>query len=205
MNLRVVRLRSVVAITARAVIWGGLFAVGVVSGCASTKSSGPYSPLSEATRDPAKSQALCQEAVACSDDDPARAEKLLREALNLDLYNGPAHNNLGVLYLKQGRLYESAGEFEWARQLLPGHPDPRMNLALTLEKAGKVDEALSTYATALEVYPDHIPTMQAMARLQLRSGKADPTTRLMLEQISLRGESERWRDWARMQAIKMEK
>ena len=80
-----------------------------------------------------------------------------------------------------------------------------MNLALTLEKAGKVDEALSTYATALEVYPDHLPTMQAMARLQLRSGKVDPTTRFMLEQISLRGENDRWRDWARMQAIKLEK
>ena len=33
------------------------------------------------------------------------------------------HGNLGVLYLNRGELYEAASEFEWARRLLPGHPD----------------------------------------------------------------------------------
>ena len=35
---------------------------------------------------------------------------------------------------------------------MPGHPGPRMNLALTLERAGRIDEAMATYDTALEVY-----------------------------------------------------
>ena len=203
MSCRAVRTHNVGVAPLAAILCG--LVVGVVGGCTSTKVSGPYSPQTDSMRDPATSQKLWQEAVACTDDNPAKAEKLLREALTLDLYNGPAHNNLGVLYLRQGKLYESAGEFEWARQLLPGHPDPRMNLALTLEKAGKVDEALSTYATALEVYPDHVPTMQAMTRLQLRSGKIDPTTRHMLGEIAMRGESERWPDWPTTQSIKMEK
>jgi len=34
---------------------------------------------------------------------------------------------------------------------MPGHPDPRMNLALTLEQAGRTDETIQTYKTALEV------------------------------------------------------
>jgi len=45
---------------------------------------------------------------------------------------------------------------------MPGHPDPRMNLALTLERAGRTDEAIQTYKTALEVFPGHVPTEQAV-------------------------------------------
>lgn len=175
----------------------------LVSGCATTKPPGPYSPLSEAGPDPAAAQRLTQEAVALMVSEPARAESLLREALNSDLYNGPAHNNLGALFLAQGKLYEAAGEFEWARKLMPGHPDPRLNLALTLEKAGRTDEALATYATALEVYPDHIPTMQALSRLQLRAGRSDDRTARMLDEVALRGEAPAWRDWAKFQRARL--
>lgn len=186
-------------------IAGAISVLALFAGCAPVAPIGPYSPAGQANRDVALSQRLSQQAVECADADPKRCEQLLRDALNADLYNGPAHNNLGTLYLKQGKYYDAAGEFEWSRQLLPGHPDPRMNLALTLEKAGKVDEALSTYATALEVYPEHIPTMQAMARLQLRSGKVDPTTAHMLGEIAMRGETERWREWAAFQKIQLTK
>lgn len=171
-------------------------------GCGTTRPSSPYSPVSESARDPATLQRLSLEAAEIAVSDPARAEKMLREALTLDLYNGPAHNNLGAIYITQGRLYDAAGEFEWARKMMPGHPDPRLNLALTLEKAGRTEEALSTYATALEVYPEHIPTMQALARLQLRSGRADDRTPKFLDEIAMRGETEQWREWARLQRSK---
>lgn len=178
-------------------------ATGLAPGCAAPGSAGPYTPVSERERDPAASQRLAQEAATLLTSDPARAEALLREALNLDLYNGPAHNNLGALHLVQDRLYEAAGEFEWARKLMPGHPDPRLNLALTLEKAGRTDDALATYASALEVYPEHLPTMQALARLQLRAGRPDDRTRRMLAEVALRGETAEWRAWARLQGARL--
>jgi Tfp pilus assembly protein PilF len=159
--------------------------------------------MMEGGRDPAGSQRLAQEAIKIVATDPARAETLLREALNADLYNGPAHNNLGALYLSQGKLYEAAGEFEWARKLMPGHPDPRLNLALVLERAGRTDEALATYTTALEVYPEHIPTMQALTRLQLRAGRTDDRTARMLDEVALRGETPAWRDWAKFQRARL--
>jgi tetratricopeptide (TPR) repeat protein len=159
--------------------------------------AGPYTPQSEAQRDPQESQRLTMRAAELMESDPAQAEKLLREALTKDLYDGPAHNNLGVLYLKQGRLYEAASEFEWSRKLLPGLPDPRMNLALTLERAGRTKEALDTYRTALEVYPGHIQTMQAIARLQVRAGKTDDFTQECLREIAMRGETAQWKEWAR--------
>ena len=174
------------------------------AGCASPRTGGtsPYAPQAEADRDGDKARRLNAEGAKLIDSDPKKAEALLRESLTADLFNGAAHNNLGVLYLKQGKLFEAAGEFEWARKLLPGMPDPRLNLALTLERAGRTDEALATYATALEVYPDHLPTLEALALLQVKSGKTDQRTRHMLEEIAMRGESERWRDWARGQMAK---
>lgn len=174
----------------------------VVAGCGGANRSSPYAPLAETERDGQKAQKLNAEAAKLIDKDPAKAEKLLRDALIADLFHGPAHNNLGVLFLKQGRLYEAAGEFEWAKKLLPGLPDPRMNLALTLERAGRTDEALATYATALEVYPDHLPTIEAIALLQVRSGKIDEKTNHLLDEIALRGENERWREWAKLQKAK---
>lgn len=184
----------------------GAFSVALLTlaGCkgGGARAVGPYTPVSEAMRDTAKAERLTREAADLIDTNPTRAEELLRAALTADLYHGPAHNNLGVLYLNQDKLYEAAGEFEWAKKLLPGHPDPRMNLALVFESAGRTDEALATYATALEVYPEHLPSMQALARLQVRTGKRDERTPRMLREIALRGESDTWRDWARFQLAK---
>ncbi|MEO1006932.1 MAG: tetratricopeptide repeat protein [Planctomycetota bacterium] len=177
-----------------------LLATIATTGCSSGP-HGPYRPQTESRRDTATAQHLTQEtARAIAEDDSPdsleRAENMLRRALNADLYHGPAHNNLGVVYLKQGKMYEAASEFEWARKLMPGHPDPRMNLALTLEQAGQIDEALATYSTALEAYPGHMPTIQAMTRLEMYEGRVTPETEIRLGQIALRGDSQRWREWA---------
>ena len=172
-------------------------------GCASQRPCS-YNPATESDRNPAEAERLNQQATAIIDSDPTTAEALLRRALAADLYYAPAHNNLGTLLLKQGKLYEAAGEFEWAKKLMPGHPDPRLNLALTLETAGRTDEAIATYQTALEVYPEHIATMQALTRLQVRSGRTDDRTRPMLSEVALRGESKQWRDWARLQVERTE-
>ena len=162
--------------------------------------TGPYATPSESERNPLEAQRLTMQAAGILERDPKKldqAEALLRRALTADLYHGPAHNDLGVVHLKRGRLYQAASEFEWARKLIPGHPDPRMNLALTLEKAGRVDDALTEYASALEVYPGHIPTIQALTRLQLKHSRADGHTPERLRTIALEGDTEQWRSWAR--------
>lgn len=171
----------------------------LTAGCAGNRTTGPYNAPTEVKRNPLEAQRLTQQAAGLMENDPPKAEKLLREALTFDLYHGPAHNNLGVLHLKRGELYEAANEFEWARKLMPGHPDPRLNLALTLERAGRIDEALAACDSALEVYPGHIATTQELARLQLRNKRADSRTHGLLEEIVMRGDSEQWRQWARRQ------
>jgi Tfp pilus assembly protein PilF len=181
-----------------------LAVVGLVLGCTSTL-AGPYSPAGESARSTVEAQRLNLEAADLIASDPAAAEALLRESLARDLFFGPAHNNLGVLYLKEGKLYEAAGEFEWARKLMPGHPDPRLNLAITLEKAGQTDEAIQAYEAALEVYPGHLGSMQGLACLRARRGERSEELREMLAAIRLQGESDAWRSWAQAQLVGLPK
>lgn len=191
------RLRAVIAV----------FLIGSVAGCAltgcGTTSRGPYATQQSGARDSQRAQTLTLEAADLMDTDPERAEALLREALTADLYHGPAHNNLGVIRLAQGDLYGAASEFEWARRLMPGHPDPRLNLGLALERAGKIDDAIEAYSVALEVYPGHLPSIQAIARCQIRHGLVDDRTAGWLEEIAFRGD-ESWRSWATAQAVRVE-
>ena len=177
-------------------------AVTFIGGCATQRTASPYSGQSAGARDSSRAEALNQEAADMIEKDPVGAERLLREALAADLYHGAAHNNLGTILLQQGKLYEAAAEFEWARKLLPGHPDPRHNLALTFELAGRYDDALASYAAALDVYPEHLPTIQAMVRLQVRASRANERTAAMLETVAMRGETKEWREWARMEQTK---
>jgi len=95
------------------------------------------------------------------------------------------------------KLYEAAHEFEWARKLMPGHPDPRLNLAITLDRAGQEDEALAAYTAALEVYPGHIGVIQGLASLSIRARREEARLEEWLERVALEGESEAWREWAR--------
>jgi len=61
-----------------------------------------------------------------------------------------------------------------------------MNLALTLEQAGKTDDAIRAYETALEVYPGHMPTVQALARLSVVQRREDLRLAGWLDEIAMR-------------------
>jgi tetratricopeptide (TPR) repeat protein len=171
-----------------------------LGGCASHggSPSDSYQPANEASRNPLEAQRLTAEAVAVMESDPAKAEELLKKALSADLFHGPAHNNLGVLMLNghPPRLYEAAHEFEWAGKLMPGHPDPRHNLAMTLEAAARYDDAIAQYKTALETRPGHLPSLQGLTSLQIRLEKTDDSTTASLKTIAMQGTTPEWRQWA---------
>ncbi|MEZ6018419.1 MAG: tetratricopeptide repeat protein [Planctomycetota bacterium] len=165
--------------------------------------AGPYGSGETVVRDEARAAALVEKATAAMPEDPARAEGLLREALSADLFQARAHNNLGVLLLGKGDLYGAAHEFEWARKLLPGHPEPRVNLALTLERAGQVSDAEASYRAALEVYPGYMPALQGAARLAVAEGRRGEELPSWLDAIAIGGENDAWRRWARARAAEL--
>lgn len=170
--------------------------------CRTLPSTSAYAPPGEAARNPLRAHQLTLEAADLVTSDAERAERLLREALGCDLFHGPTHNNLGVILLGRGQLYEAANEFEWARKLMPGHPDPRINLALVFEQAGRVDDALASYRSAAEVHPGHLPAIQGLARLQVRVRSDDPGLDGLLDEIVLRSDDPTWRTWAERERIR---
>jgi len=173
---------------------GGLVAL-TVTGCGDSR--GPYGSTGEQRRDIVKAEHLYQKAVAeIADRDLVEAEALLRETLTYDLYHGPAHNNLGVILLGQAKLYDAAEEFEWARKLLPGNPEPRSNLAIALERGGRHSDALEAAQSALDVRPGHLGAIKTVAWITINEGHGDQTTISHLDAIVARAEQPEWRDWA---------
>ena len=175
---------------------------GLLPACDSLRSSA-YNPAATSTRDTVRAHKLNQQAADFIDSDPEKAEELLREALSFDLFYGPAHNNLGVIYLKRGEMYSAASEFEWARKLMPGHPDPRVNLALTLEKAGQTDDAADSYRAAIEMAPLNVDAMTGLARLQITTADISGETFELLRKIERSSNDEGLRQWARDQRLKV--
>jgi len=182
--------------------WIQILAVSLVAlASCRTSATGPYSSPAESARDTSAAEKLNRKAAEFIDTDPSNAESLLREALTKDVFCGPAHNNLGVVFLNQGKLYEAANEFEWARKLLPDSADPRVNLAITMERAGRTEDAFRSYLAALEVAPNCISAEQGAARNVISSGRTEARLAGWLKRIALEGETAEWRDWARARLV----
>lgn len=179
-----------------------VFSLPCLTGCVRSTQS-PYSTASTTVqRDTVLARELYARIQRLGPEQRDEAEQLLRDCLAADLYHGPAHNNLGVILLDREDLYRAANEFEWARKLMPGHPAPRVNLAMTLERAGRYDDAISAYDAALAVFDGHLPAIQGKARLQVRYNRFDETTLALLNEIALRGDSE-WQEWAKLWKLKL--
>ena len=125
-----------------------------------------------------------------------RAEPLLQEALLADVTSGPAHNALGKLYFDQQKFYLAAWEFEYVINLMPERPEPHNNLGLVMEAVGKLDEAIQSYQTALEIEPDNPDYLGNSVRARLRRGERDLFVRQQLEQLIFIDSRPDWVAWA---------
>src|SRR5678816_539237 len=99
------------------------------------------------------------------------AEKVCKRALQADIMFGPAHNNLGLVYYYQNKLYAAAWEFQNAIKLMPYQPEPRNNLGLVFERAGKIQSAAEAYGKAHEIQPDNPEYLGNLARASVRMGE----------------------------------
>lgn len=128
-----------------------------------------------------------------------QAETAFRDALQADLFHGPAHNNLGITYFEQKKYYLAAWEFQFAVKLMPEQPRPKNNLGMVFEAVGKLEEAEQWYADALALVPDSAEVAGNLARVRIRRDRKDQRTVELLEKIVLKSESSRWTQWAREQ------
>jgi Flp pilus assembly protein TadD len=131
------------------------------------------------------------------------AEEALKAALAADLFHGPAHNNLGIVYYRQKRFYLAAWEFQYAAKLMQNRPEPRNNLGMVFEAVGKLDDAAKCYAEAMDMEPDNPEFIGNLARCRIRQSRRDAETRRLLEQLLLKDTRADWLEWANMELVKM--
>lgn len=125
------------------------------------------------------------------------AEQSLQEALIADVTYGPAHNNLGKLYLLQGKHYLAAWEFGHATRLLPEIAEPHNNLGLVYESANKLEEAVAHFETAYAMEPTEAEFIGNLARVRHKLNENDPDLKRLLEELIMHDSRPSWVKWAR--------
>jgi Tfp pilus assembly protein PilF len=125
------------------------------------------------------------------------ARKELKAALAADLFFGPAHNNLGSLYLKQKSYYLAAWEFQYAAKLMPHQAQPRNNLGMVFETVGRLDEAQQWYDKALALSPEAVEIAANLARIHTRKNINNERTRELLAMVVMKDKRSQWVKWAR--------
>jgi len=177
----------------------------VLAGC-QNQGSGRFNehPVSaeDVRRDTPQARKLNAEAVdLLKRGETGNAEKKLKAALDLDLFFGPAHNNLGIVYHRQERFYEAAWEFQYAAKLMPGKVEPKNNLGMVFEAVGKLDEAAKWYEEALAIEPDNEEITANLARVMVRAHRRSDRTRQLLNDILMKDRRPEWLAWAREQLL----
>lgn len=129
-----------------------------------------------ASAHPERYELLLHLAIANDDSDPATAEALYRQALELPLVPRltlAARLNLAALLLQHDRLEEAGRLTETATAVAPEVALAWYNLGLIRRRQGDIAAALTAYARAIERAPDHPEAHQNLAVAQLLGGNID--------------------------------
>lgn len=123
------------------------------------------------------------------------ARSLLREAVRMDDRNAEAWMTLGVVEYRMDRLFDAAMAFDRAARLRPNRYEPHFNMGTVLELAGRYDEAIDAYETALKLAPEDVQAMENLARCYVRADR-DRGRAAELAGEALRSEQRpEWRAW----------
>jgi len=198
----IVRARALGRSVRGATVWCLAAASLVLAGCRAGEPKPEPAAGSGGKRDTAKAIALNREAVAAKED-LAKAERLLERAIQADVFYGPAHNNLGIVYLKQRKYYQAAWKFQQAAKLMPRETEPLVNLGQVFETVGRLDDAREEYEKALQRDEADLAATAGLCRVLVRTGDRTPRTRRLLETLVLRAEDEAWRRWAQREVIRL--
>src|SRR5499427_4144859 len=98
-------------------------------------------------------------------------ETLWRDTLAKNPAAWMAHNNLGALLARQGKLTEAIEQYELALQVKPNFNEAYNNLGNTLVDQGKVLEAIQCYKRALELNPSYAEAYYNLGNVLAHQGK----------------------------------
>ena len=93
------------------------------------------------------------------------AEKVLKQAMQIDPNRCRIWFNLGVVYAKRGQWVEALEPFVKAIELNPEDASSRYNCGLVLEKIGQIDAAIEQHSEAIALNPDYISAHFSLGNL----------------------------------------
>ena len=100
------------------------------------------------------------------------SESLWLQTLAVTKNNDLAHNNLGSVWWRSGRVDDAIREYQAALEITPESPLARNNLGSAFLKQGKVAEAIQEFQRVLSRDPQSITGRFNLAGALLRSGRA---------------------------------
>jgi tetratricopeptide (TPR) repeat protein len=95
---------------------------------------------------------------------------LFKHALAVTNNNDVAENNLGIVYLGQGKLDQAISLLQAAVDLRPDNSPAHENLAKALLQKGKVTDALIHYRKLLELQPDNMEVHNLVGTVLVQQG-----------------------------------
>jgi tetratricopeptide (TPR) repeat protein len=103
----------------------------------------------------------------------ANPETLWRETLARNPNSFLAHNNLGNIYFRIGRMDEAMEHYQKALAIHPQYELAHNNLGLVLLQRERVDEAIIQYQKALEIQPQYVEAHDNLGEALVQSGRVD--------------------------------
>lgn len=95
------------------------------------------------------------------------------------------HSYMGEYYFLRGRTGVSAGEYSRAAEIMPSNPEIQLNLAVALDRLGRLDDAFSAYKSSLSLGGDRLRIMKGLGRISLKLGNALAAKDYLLKAVSL--------------------
>jgi len=96
------------------------------------------------------------------------------------------HNNLGVVYLKQGKYELAEREFKKAIKKNPKWPIPYFNMGNLFYTLKEYDKAESYYRKAIEISPDNTDAINNLAYLLYEQKRLDEALKLIEMALKLK-------------------
>ena len=165
-----------------------------LTGCTSLRKSDVVSV--EVQLDTQRARELNAEGIdALMAGDTQRANQLFSSALEADQTFGPAWNNLGRICFDAQNYYAAALKFQKAAEFMPEHGDPPNNLGLVMEAAGRTEDAISYFETAVSINGNNPVYLANLIRVRLQRGDPPEMLRAEIHQLRFVEHRPEWRDW----------
>ncbi len=97
-----------------------------------------------------------------------------------------AHNNLGVVFMRQGRKADAAGVFATALKYNPDIPEAHANLGVLFQQQGDAERAIDAYRKAVALKPSMVDTQYDLAVLLTQRGEIDAATQHLTTALAFR-------------------